>query len=190
LAHAAGAPDVRCRFQAPLVVDGDRRIRVHGSFNPARVTCSTANVELKGTRRQYVLGQVARADEDEIELRPLAIATRLLAPPEASGMSECAWETFPTWQRVDVRDVEQFSGIDFNVRDGVLELMRTVPEAVVKDSIAALVGRPTVPKDWGGEQSDLCTTRLGIAGRSPTAAFVLKGPAGVDMEADDHCHAW
>jgi hypothetical protein len=129
-------------------------------------------------------------DEDEIELRPLAIATRLLAPPEASGMSECAWETFPTWQRVDVRDVEQFSGIDFNVRDGALELMRTVPEAVVKDSIAALVGRPTVPKDWGGEQSDLCTTRLGIAGRSPTAAFVLKGPAGVDMEADDHCHAW
>lgn len=156
-------------------------MRVFGSFNPARVTCSTANVELRGKRHQYVLGQIANVDEDEVELRPLAIAARLLAPP--AGLDEAAreWGVHPSWQRVDPGEVEQFSGIDFSARGDALEAMRSVPEATVKTTIAALLGEPTVPKDWGGEQSDLFTTRLGIAGRRHSAAFVLKGPAGGSM---------
>jgi hypothetical protein len=174
-AYHAGAVDIRCSFQGALVVSEEKRVRVHGSFNPARVTCSTANVELRGTRHQYVLGQIAEVRDDEIELRPLAITTRLLMPPDG-GRPE--WGTHPDWQRIDVAEVEQFADVDFHVHDDALDLMRTVPEAEVKRVLARLIGEPVVPKDWGGEQSDLWTARLKVAGRSYTAALLLKGPAG------------
>lgn len=179
--HRAGAHDVRCTFQGALVVGEGRRLRVFGSFNPARVTCSTANVELSGTRHQYVLGQIASVDDNEIELRPLAIATRLLTPPAGLDGAEREWGVHPSWQRVDAGEVEQFAGIDFSARGEALDAMRTIPEATVKTTIAALLGEPTIPKDWGGEQSDLFTMRLRIAGRSHSAAFVFKGPAGGSM---------
>lgn len=142
---------------------------------------AAANIELSGTRHQYVLGQIARIDENETELRPLAIATRLLTPPSELEEVEREWLAHPSWQRVDVREVEQVAGIDFTARDEALEAMRAIPEATVEATIAELLGEPTIPTDWGGEQSDLSTMRLRLAGRSHSAAFVLKGPAGGAM---------
>jgi len=34
-----------------------------------------------------------------------------------------------------------------------------------------------VPKDWGGEKSDLWTSHLSLRGERKRAAFLLKGPA-------------
>lgn len=177
-ARRAGAADVRSSFQTSLVVGDHRSVSVYGSFNPARLTSSTSNVELKGTRDQFMLGHVAAIGAEEVELRPLAIATRLLQPPDGR---EAEWTPHPLWQRVDVSEVEQFAGIDFEAAPGALDVMRTVPEAEVKKALAALIGEPTVPKDWGGEQHDLWTTRLRLEGRAHSAAFVLKGPAGGSM---------
>ena len=83
---------VRSTFWAHLH-DGDADPRdVHGSFDPRKLTCSTANVELAGRRSQWVLGHVATACSHAVELRPVAIATLLLAPPPGQ------WA--PNWQRV------------------------------------------------------------------------------------------
>jgi hypothetical protein len=153
-------------------------VLVHGTFNPARLTSSTSNVELRGTRHQFMLGHVAAVSADDVELRPLAIATRLLRPPEGRAAE---WTPHPRWQRIDVGEVEQFARIDFDVAPGALDVMRNVPEAEVKKALAALIGEPVVPKDWGGEQHDLWTTRLRLESRAHTAAFVLKGPAGGSM---------
>ena len=43
--------------------------------------------------------------------------------------------------------------------------------------LAEIVSEPFVPKDWGGERSDLRSTRLTIEGRPCAAAFMFKGPA-------------
>ena len=177
-ARRAGAADVRSSFQTSLVVEDGRSVSVYGSFNPARLTSSTSNVELRGTRQQFMLGHIAAIGAGEVELRPLAIATRLLQPPDGR---EVEWTSHPPWQRVDVSEVEQFAGIDFEVACGALDVMRSIPEADVKKALATLIGEPTVPKDWGGEQHDLWTTRLRLEGRGHTAAFVLKGPAGGSM---------
>lgn len=177
-ARRAGDADVRSFFQARIVVDEVRSVRAHGTFNPARLTSSTSNVELRGTRHQFMLGQVAYVSADEVELRPLAIATRLLRPP---GGHEPEWTPHPQWQRVDIGEVEQFASVDFEAAPDALDVMRTVPEAKVKNALARLIGEPTIPKDWGGEQHDLWTTRLRIDGRAHSAAFVLKGPAGGSM---------
>lgn len=88
---------VRSTLHVHLHDDAREPVLVHGSFDPRRLTCSTANVELSGRRQQWVLGHVASSGANAVELRPLAIATLLLAPPPGQ------WA--PDWQRIHpVRD--------------------------------------------------------------------------------------
>ena len=78
-ARRAGTANARSSFQTSLVVGDSRSVSVHGNFGSARLTSSsTSNVELKGTRDQFMLGDVAAIGAEEVELRPMAIATRLL----------------------------------------------------------------------------------------------------------------
>lgn len=110
-----------------------------------------------------------------VELRPLAIATRFL---DQDGEWPEPWGAIPEWQRVDPGQVDQFEGVDFTQSDPrALEVMSRTPEEVVKNGLGHILGEPTIPKDWGGEQSDLWTARLRVGGRAHTAAFLLKGPA-------------
>ena len=118
-----------------------------------------------------MLGQFASVDSQTIELRPLVIATRLLPPPPQQ------WDG--SWQRINPQQVDQFAAADWSadLQISDLEVLRSVPEAEVKAIIADLLGEKVVPKDWGGEQCDLWTSRLCVDGRAHTAAFLLKGPA-------------
>jgi len=52
-----------------------------------------------------------------------------------------------------------------------------ISEDDVKNAIADIIGEPFVPKDWGGEKSDLPTNRLTIDGEPHSAAFIFKGPS-------------
>lgn len=170
-AMAHGGQLVRSTFWAHLH-DGDADpVYVHGSFDSRKLTCSTANVELAGCRRQWVLGQVAAACSHAVELRPIAIAALLLAPPPGQ------WA--PDWQRVYPRQIDQWRFVDWDlpVSDEVLTRLKTVPERRVKEVLAASIGEPVVPADWGGEVNDLYTSGLLVDGRQHSAAFLLKGPA-------------
>jgi hypothetical protein len=169
---ASGDANVRSTFSAVLEMDG-ARLHVHGNFNPARVTCSTASTELSGTRSQFILGQVAASSAAEIELRPLAIATRFL---DEVGEWPQQWGRTDNGQRLDPGLVEQFAHVDFTSIDSqeALMAMRSTPESIVKECLAEALGEPVVPKDWGGEQSDLWTTRLRIEGRPTRRHFCLR----------------
>ncbi|MDB5072671.1 MAG: hypothetical protein JWM87_3782 [Candidatus Eremiobacteraeota bacterium] len=59
----------------------------------------------------------------------------------------------------------------------VVRIMRRISEAQIKQAFSQLIGEPFVPKDWGGERSDLYTSRLSVDGKPTTAAFLLKGPS-------------
>lgn len=80
----AGDSNARSSFKALLRNSGERAVRVYGTFNPARLTCTTAYSELRGTRHQFVLGQIASIDELGIELRPIVIAMILRNDPAPS----------------------------------------------------------------------------------------------------------
>lgn len=172
----AGDPDVRSYFHGHLETAVGKRV-VWGSFDPIRLTSTTSNHELSGVRTQFVLAQVASVTPERIELRPVAIATRLLS--EGARWSDGV-DRADDGQRISPMEVEQFHGVDFNDvdRDDALQFMRTIPEVQVKRTLAQVLGEPVIPKDWGGEQSDLWTTRLRVRGKSYDAAFLLKGPAG------------
>jgi hypothetical protein len=58
-----------------------------------------------------------------------------------------------------------------------LDVLRGIPEKAVKAAFADILGEPEVPPDWGGEQFDLWTGRLSVAGQWLRAAIAFKGPA-------------
>jgi hypothetical protein len=163
----------RASFSARLGTD--QSFRVSGTFDVARLTSSTAVTELRGTRRQYIVGYVHSLESDRAELRAVAIGRRWLRPTPA----------IENWHPVDPAHVwpgavDQFADVDFSQRVSHKDLdeLRTLPEAKVKAAFAAILGEPVVPKDWGGEQFDLWTaTRLSVEGQPLRTAFAFKGPS-------------
>lgn len=162
----------RASFSARLA--SNKSVRIWGDYNASRLTCSTARVELSGTRRQFLLGYVKDVTPDAVELRPITIASRWFSPPPHIG----GWlplEPGYLWPGA----VDQLADVDFRQRmsKADLELLKEISEVDVKRAFAEILGEPEVPNDWGGEQFDLWTTRLFVDGQPLRAAFVFKGPS-------------
>lgn len=78
-------------------------------------------------------------------------------------------------KRVTIDDIGSFSKVKKVEPAGMLG--DKLSEDEFKRGIQAIVAEPGQFKDWGGEQSDLYTTRLLMSGRRVGAAFAFKGPA-------------
>lgn len=89
-------------------------------------------------------------------------------------MARSPWHTV-----VHVESIDAFSRCKDEAfpRDRELKKLKTIPEETIKRAFAKLMGEDVIPKDWGGERSDLFTTRLKVEGRRVSASFAFKGPA-------------
>jgi len=159
------------RFMAPMSTDAD--VRVHGIFNAERLAAASAAGNLTGDREVLVLGTVVRCNARSIEVRPAFIGIRTYVNDDADaffGVSESL--------RVYPREIDQFSGVDFTTpcTPAELQALHYTSEDEVKRSIAALMGEPFVAKDWGGEKSDLYTSRTSVRGTHLASAWLFKGP--------------
>ncbi len=77
---------------------------------------------------------------------------------------------------VPVDNIDSFSKVRSIPPESVSKnIPLAVLEKTIKDSIAQIIGEKYVDKDWGGEDSDLHTTRLKFKGKRIRAAFLLKG---------------
>jgi len=155
------------------VLDAGEPLRITGTFNSARTASSSATGNLTGNRPAYLIGTVTNLSTQRIELRPVFIGIRSFADDDlAAGGPAPGLRVYPS-------DIGQFSGIDFASPLTVAEreaVLRT-PEDTVKRAFAALIGESYVPKDWGGERSDLYTSRVFARGRQMSAAWLFKGPS-------------
>lgn len=172
LQSIADGQDARATFSAKL--QSNPSVRVHGEYNPRRLTCSTAKEQLSGTHRQFVLGYVQDATAETVEIRSIVIAARWAKPTpvmEDFNPIDAAY----LWPGA----VDQFDGVDFSNRmsKSDLNVLKHVPEAEIKKAFADILGEADVPKDWGGEQFDLWTTNLMVEGQPLRAASLFKGPA-------------
>ncbi len=154
------------------VLDVGEPVRVTGTFNSARTASSSAVGSLAGCRRAYLIGTIINLSTAQIELRPVFIGVRSFIDeyPVARSAASAA--------RVYPGDIAQFSGIDFTspLTAAESEAVLHVPEDVVKHAFANLIGESYVPKDWGGERSDLYTSRVFARRRQVSAAWLFKGP--------------
>lgn len=154
------------------VLDAGESVCVAGTFNSVRTASSSATGSLTGSKRAYVIGTVTDLTAERIELRPVFIGIRSFVDDNLAA------EGVAPGLRVYPSDIGQFSGIDFAspVSEAELDAVLHVSEEKVKRALAGLIGESDVPKDWGGERSDLYTSRVFARGRQVSAAWLFKGP--------------
>lgn len=151
----------------------DDAIIVQGSFNSARLATDSSSGNVAGRRPAYIVGCVTSWNGTKIELRPAFIGVRSFVQDD-----ELATYGIASSRRIYPGLVDQFAEVDFrsSVTSDELGTVLAVSEETVKTAFAAMVGEPYIPKDWGGERSDLYTSRLHVDGRPVSSAWIFKGP--------------
>jgi hypothetical protein len=79
-----------------------------------------------------------------------------------------------TAKRITVDDIASFAKVRRVKSNG--DLPASVSEKAFKKGVQRILGEAGKFTDWGGERSDLFTTRLVIGGKRLAAAFGFKGP--------------
>lgn len=149
----------------------DPPIRVDLPFHHEHLVSDSAWTELSGQKRLFVFGYVKEVTATRIEARPYAIADII----DKTKM----WNPAQNYFEVHVDQIGSFS----NVRDVPapslqdLELLQPISEKRVKEAFAEIIGEPVIPKDWGGETSDLFSSHVQFEGERISAAFAFKGPS-------------
>lgn len=120
-----------------------------------------------------ILAVVERAERDTIFAVPVIIGRLVEDGPFTIEIpiddSEIRVEDTDTFAKI--RPMRRPTKQQFSV-------LRDIPESKIKSSFAEILEEEEVPKDWGGERSDLFTSLLRVKGERRTAAFLFKGPAG------------
>ncbi len=157
------------------VLNTDEGTAVSGTFNAARLVSASAAGSLSGVRPAYILGTVITHTSGTIKIRAAFAGVRTYVDDEqdaAYGITRA--------RRVYPSEIDQFSSINFLAPiapDEVVQVLK-IPEEAVKTTIARLLDEHYVHKDWGGERSDLYTSRLWIHGQQVSSAWIFKGGPG------------
>lgn len=150
--------------------------RVAFAFHHEHLTSSSSWTELSGQKRLFMLGLTKNIDGNVIEAIPYVIAN-----PVPDLFNSGKWGQY--WLNhleVHIDGIDTFSRVrDFSTRPTKksLDRLRPVPEDDIKKAFAEIIGEPMVPKDWGGERSDLFSSRVQIDGTRISTALAFKGPA-------------
>ena len=121
----------------------------------------------------FVVAVVQNVSHSVVEAVPVFMGHRLSGP--VAFMNVVGW----MGREMRVGDIDSFQKIEDEAapRSEELTILRNVPELEVKRAFAEIIGEQEIPKDWGGESSDLFTTHVEVDGLSRSAAFLFKGPA-------------
>jgi hypothetical protein len=150
----------------------DESVTITGLLNADHCVGTSGREHLSGRKNVYILGTISEVTPESVALRPIFTGRRFYAH------SDDPLE-IPDRRQVFASSVDQFrrlKGVE-PMRQSDLELLKEIPEKQIKEWFAEIIGEPFVPKDWGGETSDLFTTQLSLDGRPCSAAFLLKGPS-------------
>ncbi len=163
--------DASASFSATLTL-GAESFLASGKLAPDHFYSDTTLTVLRGRKRMliagmfefqgsnlkispYIIGELVR----ETGVIPIGYASEVRVYPVQIDAFRSAFENAARPSKAD------------------LEALRAMSEAEVKAAFAEIIGEIFVPKDWGGEKSDLQSNRLNIDNRPISAVFLLKGPA-------------
>ncbi len=151
---------------------GDLRLEL--PLHPSHVVAGSAGDLMTGKVSDlFVCAEVLDATFNKVRAVPIFIGHQVTQGPMEQILGARRGEIHP-------EQIDNFSNI-VNVRipsPNQLEALRAIPEEQVKTAFAEIIGEPDVPRDWGGERSDLMSTYVRVGGRRTSSAFLFKGPAG------------
>jgi hypothetical protein len=150
--------------------------RVEFEFHDEHLTAGSSWTELAGQKRMFVLGLVTDIQDTVIKCLPIVIGN-IVDPGSVLPGDAGPWH-FHLELHVDRIDTfSKAEAIDQPRTKAALTRLKDIPEAEIKKAFAEIIDEPTVPKDWGGESSDLFSSRVVVQGQRVSTAFLLKGPA-------------
>ena len=149
---------------------GDTNYELKGEiFNEHFYSVSSPGM-LSGKRRMLVAGQF-HFSGNRVEVFPYLICDLI----QDMGSLPLPWATSI---RVYPDSIDAFRAIAGKAPTRAdLQTVLNMAEENVKTAFSEIIGEPFVPKDWGGERSDLITSRLTVHDQPTSAAFIFKGPS-------------
>jgi hypothetical protein len=184
-----GVLDASARFQSGRPVrkeavlwtklDGFREdLTLTVQAHPENYTTMSAPGELSGKKRLFLVGRLTDCETNDMRAQAYIIGH--LHEEERKGAPTVDHFGRLPWQMEVFRSqVNNFAASANEKMPSAAELKKllTIPESAVKAAFASIIGEPFVPKDWGGEQSDLVSTQVRINGQPVATAFAFKGPS-------------
>jgi hypothetical protein len=150
--------------------------RLEFELNDEHLTSASSWHELSGQQRKIVLGVVTDIQSKTIKCAPYVIANVVDTSSQIFGDAGL-WHNF---LEVHVPQIDSFAKAE-SIQDRRTKVsltpLKDVPEAAIKMAFAEIINEPVVPKDWGGETSDLFSSSVVLGGQRISTAFLLKGPA-------------
>lgn len=151
-------------------IDSDAELM--GKFNVNHVTNDSAYANLQKSHDVSMIARVNSISGNQIDVRPIVIAERHEHPITQELNS--SFRSF----RYRVAPDEIFPNMisaehsDFDINE-----MKSYSEDQIKKFFAEILHEGNVPKDWGGESSDLCSTKIMLNNKRFSGAFAFKGPS-------------
>jgi hypothetical protein len=155
---------------------GGEDYSIEGDLTPDHhYSVSTAS-ELVGRKRMLVAGRF-EFHGNFIRVSPYIIGDLVDRSKGENG----DWDFRMSWRnqvRIHPEQIRAFENVTGKSRPSAAEVkaVAAMSEEDVKNAFAAIIGEPFIPKDWGGEKSDLQTNHLVVRGEPQSAAFIFKGP--------------
>lgn len=156
--------------------DLQQGLRITCRFSHEHLTSNSSWSELSGQKRLLVLGLITSMRDNVIEAIPYVIANPVPSFMNASPLGN-HWQDRLEVFIDSIDSFERVQEVPPRRTKGDLDALRKIPEREIKAAFAEIIGEQVVPKDWGGERSDLTTTRLKLDGQRVSTAFLFKGPA-------------
>jgi hypothetical protein len=151
--------------------------KVTSDLYPEHLTSASAWGELSGQKRKFFLGVIQDTASYGIRAIPYLFADIVENQYRGQIVDSGVWSRYLEVHIDQIDSFARVSEVPPGRRRDALDRLRAVPERQIKEAIAEILGEPNVPKDWGGESSDLFSSRVTIDGKRISTAFLLKGPA-------------
>lgn len=140
------------------------------------LTSNSSWCELTKRTRVFIFGVITQIRKMEIICKPYVIANII----NHEGLLHNNRLHIQNHLEVTVDSIDNFKRIrkySPKYSKKSLQILKNIPEKKIKEVFADIIGEPTIPKDWGGEKSDLISDNIKIDGRNCITALAFKGPS-------------
>ncbi|TGL87398.1 hypothetical protein EHQ68_12710 [Leptospira congkakensis] len=153
-------------------------IKIEGEYNTAHYTCNTAFTNLSKKYKCFLYGKIESFNETKriLKIRPIVFAEKLI-----KFQNDKDNHPFRAYivekNRLNIEDFDEFKKVKKFNKKVDFSVLASIPEKEIKRMFAEIIHENNIPKDWGGETSDLYTYNLHLGKKRIRAAFAFKGPA-------------
>jgi len=146
-------------------------LRITGHINAEHFSADSTTHILSGKRNVFMFFYIQELKVDEIIIRPIVIGSKMIG-------GDASFSLPTNYIQVYAEDIDEFSKVKTTPRPRLpITLNKDISEQQVKKLFAEIIFENNIPKDWGGEKSDLFTNHIHVNGKRCNAAFLFKGPA-------------